>query len=255
MQFWDSPTPPAEVNALIATWAPMHPGYDMVFFNDTSAQSWLAQHYDARYIEAYRACQHPAMKSDLFRLAYLYVSGGAYIDADERCRRSIEPLVRGGASLALNRRMALNGLTYINNAPIMCQSGLPLMLECLDSAVEAILAAHGRRLKVWVTTGPGNLSRAIAQHILNAERLPRILILDDWATYAEVVFCEYKYGARYWLTHDRFVESRTIGLKHLTLLWVARARRVAERQPIAHRLWQVAMSALTLRRRPQTPPD
>jgi mannosyltransferase OCH1-like enzyme len=32
-----------------------------------------------------RAAAHPAQKSDLFRLAYLFREDGWYIDADDRC--------------------------------------------------------------------------------------------------------------------------------------------------------------------------
>jgi hypothetical protein len=244
MQFWDSPTPPAEVAELMATWAPLHPGYELVAFDDASALAWLGDRYGERYAAAYRACQHAAMKSDFFRLAYLYKCGGAYIDADERCLRAIDPLVESGANLVLNRRLAPNGLIYFNNAPLLCSPGLPLLLECLDWAADELLAARGRPLKIWVTTGPGNLSRSFAQRVVNAGELPRTLILDDWGSYSEIRFCSYKYGSRYWLTHDRFLESGGSGVKHLAGLWKQRLRAVVERQPAARWAWRTLKSAL-----------
>jgi mannosyltransferase OCH1-like enzyme len=240
MQFWDATTPPPEVSGLMETWGPMHPGFEVMRFDASAAAEWLGDHYPPRYVDAFFACQHPAMQSDYFRLAYLHVLGGIYIDADERCVQSLAPLTNLGVELVLNRRVAPNGLHYFNNAPLLCRPELPILRECLDWATTMISAAHGQPLKIWVTTGPGNLSRIFARRILeDPASLPRTFILDDWAAYSEIRFCAYKYGSRYWLTHDRFLEGRANGLRHLLRLWRPRFERAASRLPGAAEVWRM----------------
>jgi len=92
-------------------------------------------------------------------------------------------------------------ITYFNNAPLFCRPRLPLLLTCLETATDEILAAHGRHLKVWVTTGPGCLSRAYVEALARGDA-PRTLIIDDWFNWSEVVKCAYKDTWRHWLHHD-----------------------------------------------------
>jgi hypothetical protein len=242
VQFWDSPAPPDEVASLMATWAPMHPGYEWLPFTDTSAAAFIAEHYDGTYLAAYRACQHPAMKSDFFRLAYLYKHGGIYIDADERCLQSIDPLIQRGVALVL-RRMTTNKLTCFNNAPLFCVAGLSLTRDCLDWATDQVLSANGRHLHVWVTTGPGNISRMFAQRVIDRSELPSTLVLDDWTRLSQPTACEYKLGRRHWRMHDdRFgwegFKIRAWALKRRTRLALAK-------QPLARFIWRALKRVLS----------
>ncbi|WP_114912291.1 WcbI family polysaccharide biosynthesis putative acetyltransferase [Acidibrevibacterium fodinaquatile] len=83
VQFWDSLDPPSDVLELIAAWrASVSPGSHLLF-NESSALKFILDNFPPKYAEAFEHCFHPAMKSDLFRLAYLYVNGGIYIDADD----------------------------------------------------------------------------------------------------------------------------------------------------------------------------
>jgi Glycosyltransferase sugar-binding region containing DXD motif len=235
IRFWDGETPPADVVALLATWAPLHDGYEMVTFNDATARAFFAEHYAPRYLAGYDACTHPAMRCDLFRLAYLYQCGGIYVDADERCLQSVEEIRVHAGSLAVRRMVEANRFTYFANAPIFCAAGLPLLKECLDAATDRLLTSRWSRPKVWVTTGPGNLSRVFAQRVvLDGAHPMRVRVIDDWPRYSAMIHCEYKKTSRYWMFHDER------GLKGAWMRGRVLARRGWEafvRWPLARRMW------------------
>jgi hypothetical protein len=115
-----------------------------------------------------------------------------------------------------------------------------LLAESLDWATEQLETAGGKRLKVWVTTGPGNLSRVLAQHILDERPdLPLIRVVD-WPSFAQIHFCEYKFGSRYWLAHD---ERGWKGLKMRVGFRVRRTRRRFGRIPIVGEIWRMIKRA------------
>lgn len=84
VQFWDTPNVPPDVLMLIDTWKNAVPAGCHILVSDDDAKRFIVSNYGEKFIEAYEYCSHPAMKSDYFRLAYLYANGGFYADADER---------------------------------------------------------------------------------------------------------------------------------------------------------------------------
>ncbi len=239
VRFWDSPSPPPDVAELLATWAPFHPGYEILTFNDMSARAFVAKHYDRRYVDAFDMTNHPAMRSDLFRLAYLFRCGGIYMDADERCFQSVEELRRKAGSLAV-RRMEDNGLTYLNNTPIFAAPGLPFVKEWLDRVVDAVLASRDGKLRIWLATGPGILSRVFAQRVVLDQAYPmRVLIINDWASFSWMVFCDYKYTGRHWLLHD---SRGWANAKLRAQFFKPRLLRALKRSPLARQAWNAYKS-------------
>src|SRR5205085_4123364 len=66
----------------MATWK--IPGFAYILFDEERAREFVKTEYESRHLEAYDLCNHPAMKSDLFRLAYLYRHGGIFVDSEDR---------------------------------------------------------------------------------------------------------------------------------------------------------------------------
>ena len=72
-------------------------GFDHLLFDAEEAREFIERQLGPRHEEAYSKCYHPAMQSDYFRLCYIYVEGGCYVDADDVYRgRSIEHLFDDG---------------------------------------------------------------------------------------------------------------------------------------------------------------
>jgi Glycosyltransferase sugar-binding region containing DXD motif len=195
-QFWTEADPPPDVLALMATWARHHPGAALTRFDDASAQAYLRARFPAFITEAFNAAREPAMRADLFRLAWLYAEGGLYADADDRCHASLAPLLRPGLVLAFY----LEPWGTVGNNFLAAAPRQPLMADALRQAATAVL--RGDRDLVWLSTGPGMMSRCLARAMVAAGGLPPgVAIYDRPVLHRHVAmhcFLPYKSGNRHW---------------------------------------------------------
>jgi mannosyltransferase OCH1-like enzyme len=85
VQFWDNlDRLPGDVNECIETWKKMEEqGVERILFDKQKARDFIHRNLGPRYTRAYDKCYHPAMQSDYFRLSYILVEGGCYIDVDD----------------------------------------------------------------------------------------------------------------------------------------------------------------------------
>jgi hypothetical protein len=66
------------------SWKPLRSaGFALARFDDSSARRFIAENLEPRHLKALAACYHPAMRSDYFRLCYIGLYGGCYVDADD----------------------------------------------------------------------------------------------------------------------------------------------------------------------------
>ncbi|GAB4064169.1 tetratricopeptide repeat protein [Ancylobacter sonchi] len=175
-QFWDTPDLPEDVAELVDSWRDLNPGFSHTLLSLPSARDWLAQR-DARWLQAFRNVPSIAGKADLLRLALLYEEGGVYADADDRCLAPLNALLVG-------RELVLRQEHYgtIGNNFIAARPRHPLIGLALQAAVEAAL--RGDRESIWLSSGPGLLTRCLAGWLVDAphrmEMLGRdILVLDQ----------------------------------------------------------------------------
>lgn len=166
LQFWDQKTIPPDVQNCMASWRSI-PDFDHVLFDEEQAREFIRTEYDARHLDAYDLCNHPAMKADLFRLAYLYRHGGVYIDADDSYQGSnLEQLFREDGlfrarTASFRRNLSEPPVTVYNNNPIFCVPNDKIIRMALQRAV-GIMLSMGKSdfYNVVVITGPVNLSIA-----------------------------------------------------------------------------------------------
>ncbi|MBR0655943.1 tetratricopeptide repeat protein [Plastoroseomonas arctica] len=194
-QFWTDADPPPDVLALMATWARHHPGAAVTRYDDATARAFLAR-FHPMVTRAFDAAHEPAMRADLFRLAWLYAEGGIYADADDRCHASIAPLLRPGLTLAFY----LEPWATIGNNFMAAASGQSIIAEALRQAATAVL--RGDRDLVWLSTGPGMMSRCLAAAMVAAGGPPPgVAIFDRPVLHQRVAmhcFLPYKSGNRHW---------------------------------------------------------
>lgn len=218
LQFWDQPEPPHDVLASMDSWH--RAGPPVIRFNDPAVTEWLGDHGDERLLEAYRHCHHPAMRSDLFRLAWLLHHGGLYVDADDAfigdgplpCFEAglvLLPLAQHGHAIvpvsdALHASAAGKFCGYFaNNSPLYARAGHPVLRAALQTAVSHLLgcAARGERGDIHEHTGPSNLNRALVVHLAECHRQgrePDVAVRLDWPWLRPFQAMEYKQGARNW---------------------------------------------------------
>lgn len=162
-QFWDDAQPPVEIVRYMESWRETHSDWRYERFDLQSASVYLSAHFPAKVIRSFQKAQDAAMKADIFRLAWLLRNGGYYVDADDRCLASMQTLSSGSERLVLHQE----DLGSIGNNFIGCVAGHPAIAQILDAAIEAVL--RGDADVVWLSTGPGLVSRQLANFFIRHE--------------------------------------------------------------------------------------
>jgi hypothetical protein len=92
-QYWDQSHPPPDVAAWIEGFRADNPGLQHILFSAGKAERYVAKHHGERGRAAFRACGHPAMQADYFRLCAMATHGGIYLDADMQSRLPLDSLL------------------------------------------------------------------------------------------------------------------------------------------------------------------
>ena len=162
-QFWDDPAPPAEITALTESWTAHNPTHAYRRFDADSAADYLRAHYPPDVAAAFARAESPAQQADIFRLGYLAREGGIYTDADDRAATALDHFLPAHASfVAFQEEYGTLGNNFIAAVP-----NHPVITSALATAVEAV--NRGDRDIVWLSTGPGLLTRAFALTLARGE--------------------------------------------------------------------------------------
>lgn len=204
VQFWDNlDRLPDDVGECIKTWKKIEgQGIERLLFDKRQARDFIHRKLGLRYIQAFDKCYHPAMQSDYFRLCYILVEGGCYIDADDVYSGSqILPLFSDGRlkiqplcyDMATNLMVptklftksgadAASWIFYFNNNPLIAGSGHPVIARALTQATISLERDIKNGLpEIQSTTGPGNLTKSIFDAITeNAGIEQALLVLCNW---------------------------------------------------------------------------
>jgi mannosyltransferase OCH1-like enzyme len=223
IRFWHDPVDlPDDVLACLESWNRLvDEGFSLHTFHDANAEEYIFDVFGDRERRAFARCTHPAMRCDYFRLCFVLSEGGLYVDADdvligdgwrELFRNSslkLQPLaydIGAGAmmpsadiwrpDLSISDRVF-----YANNDPIAAPPNHSVIRRALERATVKLLDAKGA-LEIQSTTGPGNLTAALASHAreLQLAGLPfDFELLRDWDSIAEMRWnLGYRNDARNW---------------------------------------------------------
>jgi tetratricopeptide (TPR) repeat protein len=159
LQYWDSSDPPEDISHLMASWRDLNPEYECIRHDEESARDYLLSNFGQSVMAAFdRAPQH-AMKSDLFRLAWLYREGGVYVDADDACLVPLaEFLPRHVGFVSYQEEYGTLGNNFL-----AVSSHHPIISLALSWAIEAL--QQDTLGLVWLATGPGLITRAFTRHV------------------------------------------------------------------------------------------
>lgn len=196
-QFWDENIP-ADVAALCEEWRRAHPDFSYRLFSRADARRFLAEQELPGLLAAFDRAKEPAMKADVFRLAYLARSGGFYVDADDRCLAPLRNIDPGTVDLLLyqEENIGSTGNNFIGAAP-----GHPVIVSALEEAVAAV--HRGDSDILWLSTGPGLLTRKVAAYLVSdlGARLAKTLILRPFEIEKSVAvwtIASYKQTPKHW---------------------------------------------------------
>lgn len=223
IMFWDDlERLPVDVAECIESWKLLQAkGFDVSLFDSKGAMAFIASHLGPRHENAYRKCYHPAMQSDYFRLCYIHVEGGCYIDADDAHNGpSVERLFDDGRlkiqplcyDVATDRMVppevftkpganAPTWIFYFNNNPLLAAPGHPIIEQALVNATAAIeRMTDGELPEIQSTTGPGNLTRSIFELAQQDNvMVDTLYVLHDWENVASSRWpLSYRSDSRNW---------------------------------------------------------
>ena len=204
VQFWhDSAEIPSDVRECLDSWDDLKSqGFSRVLFDDGQARHFISNNLEHRYLQAFDLCYHPAMRCDYFRLCYILINGGFYVDADEiyqgtECDRlfcdsrlKLQPLCYDTISgnmispdLFMGKcQSSESWIFYINNNPIISPPRDPILHLALERSTRILLNCL-ERPEIQSTTGPGNLTASLVRHAISSKLFGRnrdFMILPDW---------------------------------------------------------------------------
>jgi Glycosyltransferase sugar-binding region containing DXD motif len=226
-RYWHDPHDlPDDVRACLDSWERLkYQGFELRMFNDTSAAAYIAGKYSSRECEAFARCRHPSMRSDYLRMCFLLAEGGLYVDADDvllgdgwkhifsDSKLKLQPLCydigAGGMVPAVEIWRAdlstVGRIFYVNNDPIAAPAHHTILRCALARATRKLLA-DGPPPEIQSTTGPGNLTTAVAAHargLMISGASPDFELLYDWEAIAETRWeLSYRNDARNWRNMD-----------------------------------------------------
>ncbi|KAF2128344.1 glycosyltransferase family 32 protein [Dothidotthia symphoricarpi CBS 119687] len=129
----------------------LHPDYEYKLWTDKKSREFIATEYPW-FLETFDGYPYPIQRADAIRYFVLHHFGGIYIDLDDGCNRSLDPLL---AYPAWVRRTLPTG---ISNDAMGAVPHHPFFLKAIDS-----LTDYNRRwplpyITVMASTGPLYLS-------------------------------------------------------------------------------------------------
>lgn len=163
------------------------------------------------------------MKSDYFRLCFIFSIGGFYVDVDDvYCgidiehffsdqRLKLQPLcydvdtdgmVNSGKFIR-NRSFSNSWIFYFNNNPIVAPPRNPIIEYALRRATRIILGCNKNDLpEIQSSTGPGNLTASVVAYLSSdkSNRQDQCLnVVSEWGTYARTIWpLSYRDDERNW---------------------------------------------------------
>jgi hypothetical protein len=207
VQYWhDLQKIPQDIEECIASWiAWERSGFTHYLFDQHEAHEFIAGSLGARYECAFRRCYHPAMQADYFRLCYLLLQGGLYVDADDVClgtdigwlfedgRLKLQPLCYDTSSgKMIDPSLFLressfdpSWIFYFNNNPLIASEQHPIIERALSEATSNLEFADDAPLpEIQTATGPGNLSKSIFDLGNTGDVEDNLVVLRHWDSLA-----------------------------------------------------------------------
>ena len=187
-QYWHAAPPPPDVAALMATWRDAHPDHEYRLFDNRTAWEFLDKNVSAEAARAFQRALDTPQRADIFRLGLLAAEGGVFVDADDRCLTPLPAEFESHALVVYQETLGNLGANVVAAAP-----GHPFVLRALALAVDAV--NRGDHDIVWLSTGPGLLTRAFAQEWVSGR--DDALVLETHALHRIVgVHCPADYKRR-----------------------------------------------------------
>jgi len=174
VQYWHSEEWPEDVQQAIAKVQECNRDMVCTVFHEQAAREFVRAHFGDGMRSLFDFCFHHTMKSDLFRLCYLYVHGGIYVDVDISCHGPLAKILGNNDFRCF--------FMYAEGKPWCIENGF-VVAEPANGIIAAMIRNLERNLVqyrdkqrfrgIWADTGPGLATETImgllARHMLTGE--------------------------------------------------------------------------------------
>ncbi|NKX45333.1 tetratricopeptide repeat protein [Roseicyclus persicicus] len=192
VQYWNDSSPPPDISAAMRSWQGVA-GWKYLRLDRRDARYWLAATLGSDHARAFSLARHVAEEADFLRYCLLFHGGGIYADADDLLVGHPDTIVSEGSGMVVFTEI----FGAICNNLICAPPGHPALGRAVALVKDALLRRDND--SVWLKTGPGALTRAIAGHL--ASDGDGVTIRPQESMLAQVrphLKLPYKRGSRYW---------------------------------------------------------
>lgn len=192
-QFWDQPSPPSEIADAMADWAAMG---SWKRFDEAQAVRFVSRSHGESQARLLAQLWHPAAKSDLFRLYWLYERGGVYVDADGA------PQSGTGSFMAANGdQVWASAMTQVPHAVtingfVAAPKGSAVIGNLIETVSRNLRDRPGGPI-FWLC-GPGAWTRALWHSQLPVSLMPAASLARVFRQFD----APYKHTDRNWRVHE-----------------------------------------------------
>lgn len=85
---------PRQAVPLVQSWTNKNPNLTVNFMDDAECDQFIKQNFDDNFYKMYTSLPFGVMKSDVWRVASIYINGGIYADTDTDCKTSIDKWIK-----------------------------------------------------------------------------------------------------------------------------------------------------------------
>jgi len=174
---------PLQEQAVVANLRLLNPDFEWMYFDDAQVEAFIDQEFP-RYRRVFDSFPVPIQKYDFFRYLAVYRLGGFYLDLDVLLARGLQDLLELGCvfpfeELSLQPFLSREyGMDWeIGNYAFGAAPGHPFLAAVIDNCVRArqdpawsgsmlqpLPWLMRREFVVYDTTGPGLVSRTLAEY-------------------------------------------------------------------------------------------
>lgn len=182
VQYWDSDTAPPLIVERMCRWKFLHPDWDYQRFDRESAAAWFLQTFGSSCQIAFLDVRIPAMQADVFRVAYLLLCGGIWVDAGTVCKAPVTNWLDLASPLLLLRR-SHQVHPEVCSAFIYAASPDHPLLQMAWSKISSLLHIRGGS-KLYQQFGPGVFRDLIATGVYQSN--VEVLSLDELSSFLAI---------------------------------------------------------------------
>lgn len=230
-QTYKSKQPPIVACKGITSWLRHNPNYKWYYFDDKKCDQFIKDHFSNEFYNMYQSLPFGVMRSDVWRIAVVYIYGGVYTDLDTICNTPISQWMSTSDKLVVSAETSnslanytfaaipkhpalLNALNlcirHYNSPDFMSKDTLtPIQNFGASAFSEGVLSYYG--LKDSFENNTTNLEKAKQDHA-------KIFTYKDFAftpvehearyVYHQTASIFWKHGYESWRKEqDRFLEN------------------------------------------------